>query len=318
MKRTVPVLLALAISAACSAGVDKRATDEPLPDFNAMWDYDDPGRTEQRFRALLPAAEAAGDPAYRAELLTQIARTEGLQRRFEDAGRTLDTVEAMLTDDLTEARIRYLLERGRVLNASGSPAASRNWFLEAWERALQAGEDFYAVDAAHMLAIVEPPEGRLEWAERAIALAERSSDPEAKKWLGSLYNNTAWTYHDLGDYMKALNLFEKTLEWYEAKGDTEYVRISKWSIGRTYRSLGWFEEALALQRSLAAEYEKGGDAPDGYVYEEAGECLLRLGREEEARPWFARAWELLSEDEWLAAEEPERLARLKALGGAGD
>src|SRR5205809_4269353 len=46
-----------------------------MADFDKLWDYQDPAGTEKKFRELLPAAEAAGDASYVAELLTQIART---------------------------------------------------------------------------------------------------------------------------------------------------------------------------------------------------------------------------------------------------
>jgi len=42
-----------------------------------------------------------------------------------------------------------------------------------------------------------------------------------------------------------------------------------------------------------------------------------LGREEEARPYFARAWSVLSQNVWLVETEPERLERLHTLGLAG-
>src|SRR5438309_10283950 len=90
-----------------------------LPDFDSLWDYDHPGATERKFRELLPpAAQDSRDLAYLAQLLTQIARTEGHQRKFEDAHKTLDRVRNALdnTDDRT--RYRYLLEPGRVVNAS--------------------------------------------------------------------------------------------------------------------------------------------------------------------------------------------------------
>jgi hypothetical protein len=35
-------------------------------------------------------------------------------------------------------------------------------------------QDFYAIDAAHMLAIAAPAEQQLEWNLRALALAEQS------------------------------------------------------------------------------------------------------------------------------------------------
>ncbi|HSI33415.1 MAG: tetratricopeptide repeat protein, partial [Phycisphaerae bacterium] len=61
------------------------------------------------------------------------------------------------------------------------------------------------------------------------------------------------------------------------------------------------------------ECETAG-APDGYVYEEIGECLLTMGRRDEARPHFARAHALLSVDPWFPPNQPDRLARLKQLG----
>jgi hypothetical protein len=52
-----------------------------LPDFDALWNYDRPAESERAFRDLLPLA--TGNPAYEPELLTQIARAQGLQRQFE-------------------------------------------------------------------------------------------------------------------------------------------------------------------------------------------------------------------------------------------
>ena len=48
-------------------------------------------------------------------------------------------------------------------------------------------------------------------------------------------------------------------------------------------------EALAEQQALAAELEAEGEV-DGYVDEELAECLLALGRGDEARPYFSRAY----------------------------
>ena len=48
--------------------------------------------------------------------------------------------------------------------------------------------------------------------------------------------------------------------------------------------------------------------------EQAAECLLALGKGEEATPYFARAWELLAADAWMRSHEAERLKRLKMLG----
>jgi tetratricopeptide (TPR) repeat protein len=313
MRRPLAFLLILLL-AGCATESETEKEAKPLPEFDALWDYNDPGATESKFRELIPAAKESGDMSYYAQLLTQIARTEGLQRKFEDAHNTLDTVEAMLTDEMVVARIRYLLERGRVHNSSGQPEESKPCFLEAWELGLEHGEDYHAVDAAHMMGIVEPPDKQLEWAARAMELAEKSEDERARNWLGPLYNNTGWSYHDLGEYDKALELFEKSFKFREEKKDERGIRIARWTVGRVYRSLGRIDEALEIQKGLEKEFEEKGVEQDGYVFEELGECLLLLKREDEARKYFKLAYDLLSKDPWLVANEAERLERLRTLG----
>jgi tetratricopeptide (TPR) repeat protein len=284
-----------------------------LPDFDAWWDYDHPDVTEGKFREVLPLAEQAGNREYLVELLTQIARTEGLQRRFAEAHATLDRVEGLLHDDLRRARVRYLLERGRVFNSSKHPDEARPLFLEAWELGRASGEDFHAIDAAHMVAIVAPPEESTAWNLKALELAEQTKDARSKEWLGSLYNNMGWTAHDQRDYEEALRLFEKALAAREVQGDVELIKAGGWCVARALRSLGRVEEALERQEGLLREYANVGKT-DGYVYEELGECLYALNRQEEARPFFARAYAELSKDAWLVNGEPERLQRLKELG----
>jgi tetratricopeptide (TPR) repeat protein len=164
-----------------------------------------------------------------------------------------------------------------------------------------------------MMAIVEPSEQQLEWHEKAMRLAENSADPRARVWLGSLYNNLGWTYHDLGRYQDALATFQQGLEWQRQAGKPAETRIAAWTVARALRSLGRYEEALQMQREILQHLQSTGES-DGYVEEELGECLLALGREEEAQEQFARAFALLSQDPWLKDSEPERLERLAQLG----
>ena len=287
-------------------------SDSNPPDFDALWNFNDPAGTEARFRELVPAAVQSGDRGRHAELMTQIARTLGLQRKFPDAHNELDRVQDLLPKSTDRPRIRYLLERGRVFNSSGEPAEARPLFEEAWALAREKGEDNLAVDAAHMIAIVADPDEQIEWNERAMSLAESSEDPKARKWLASLYNNLGWTYHDRGHFERALDLFEKALALRKERGELEPYRIAQWSVARALRSLGRVDEALAIQRALKSSYDQTG-ASDGFVEEELGECLLADGRSDEAKPHFAEAYRLLSADPWLAEKEPERLERLREL-----
>ena len=272
-------------------------------DFDGLWNYEQPAETEEKFRHLLPGVL---NDDYRLQLLTQIARAQGLQRKFEDAHHTLDEVETQLDDSLVTARIRYLLERGRVYNSSGARAQARPLFLQALELAQANGEDFYAVDAAHMLAIVEPPDEQLGWNLKALELAENAQEERAHSWLGSLYNNIGWTYHDLGQYEQALDTFQKALEWREGQDQERETQIARWCVARTLRSLDRIPEALVILRELELH-------ADGYTHEELGECLLLQGDEQAAQPYFARAYDNLSQDPWLVANEPARLERLHQL-----
>lgn len=285
------------------------------PDFDRLWDYQDAAGTEARFREILPQASEAGDPDYLAQLLTQIARTEGLQGRFDDALETIERAQALVTPEMGQARIRCLLERGRILNSSDRPQEAKPYFSQAWSEACRLGEDFYAIDAAHMMAIVERGEPGIEWNLRALELARATSDERAAGWQGSLHNNLGWSYHDLGHYEEALQQFQLGLVWQRSHNKERQARIAAWTVARAMRSLGRTEEALRLQRENLKTVEGAGQ-PDGYTHEEIGECLLALGRRSEAKPHFARAYEVLSRDEWFANHEEPRLRRMRELSRA--
>lgn len=283
-------------------------------DFDSLWDYSRPADTEARFRALLTSA--AADPATRSEIRTQIARAQGLQRCFEEAHATLDSAEPPPDSSGNRARIRCLLERGRVYNSSGHPAEARPTFEQAWAlAAAEPSEAFHAIDAAHMLAIVAPPDEAMAWNLQALALAEAATDERARRWRGSLLNNIGWSYHAAGDYPAALAYLEQALIFRREYGPDQELRIARWCVARVRRDLGQVEEALVEQRALLAEYEALGER-SGYVFEEIGECLRLSGDQAASRWFFAQAYRELSADTWLAASEPDRLERLRSLGEA--
>ena len=283
-----------------------------------MWDYDRPAETEARFRDLLPAAQASGDRDYHLQLLTQVARAQGLQRDYDGAHATLDHVRDLMADGLATVRARYLLERGRCFNDQGNSGQARACFVEAWEVARERRLDDYAVDAAHMMGIVEKPaEAALEWNLRAVEYAKGSGNPAAGRWLASLQNNIGWTLFGMGRHDEALGVFEDAVALRREQGRPGPIRIARYAVARAHRALGRVREALAEQEALQRECELARE-PDGYVHEEVGECLLALGRAAEARPHFARAYELLSKDPWFPAEERARLERMRELGGRSE
>ncbi len=285
-----------------------------LPAIDSLWNYRDPSGTEEKFRELL--TQYGADAAYCVEVQTQIARCLGLQRKFDEAHAELDGVEEVATDEMVLVQARIALERGRAFRSSGAPEDGLPHFERALEIASAGGFEFYAVDAAHMIALVHKGEEAVLWHEKALAMAEAATEERARGWRGSLYNNLGWTYHELGRHADALELFIKHEAMLADAGKSFNESIAKWAQGKMLRALNRTEEALTIQEELLPHPERQGGAAEGYTREEIGECLLALGRADDAKSYFARAHELLSEDEWLVENEAARLSRLKELGGA--
>lgn len=277
------------------------------PDFNDLWDYNDPAGTEVTFRDLLSDSVYPSDSSYVLQLKTQIARTLGLQRKFAEAHELLDEVEQVVTPaDVASARL--FLERGRLFNSAGQLADAVPLFEQALTRAQSLNAAFYEVDALHMLAIADAAHS-LEWNAQAIQQAEETSDARAHGWLGSLYNNMGWSLFDAGRYPEALDIFERALEFREEHGRPREIQIARWCVARTLRQMGRVAAALEIQRELEAAGES-----DGFVEEEIAECLLLLDQQPEAQIYFQRAYASLVQIDWVA-EDTARLERLKALGG---
>jgi tetratricopeptide (TPR) repeat protein len=222
-----------------------------------LWDFGDLDSSEARLREQL-AQEPDADG--RAEVLTQLARVEGLRDDFAAAERLLVEAEGLASSEVARARID--LERGRALRSGGDPEAASPLFISAYERAVAAGEGYIAGDAAHMAAIVDPA-----WVEPAIAFAESADD--ARYWLGPLWNNLGWSRFESGDAAGALDAFERAL----AVRDTPAQRaIARYCVARALRELGRPAEAIAQLELAEAE----SPDPDRYIEEELAACRAAL------------------------------------------
>jgi tetratricopeptide (TPR) repeat protein len=176
--------------------------------LRALWDFYDLDATEQRLRVQL---DAELDDAGRAEVLTQLARVEGLRDDFAACDRLLEQAEA-LAGSSDVAKVRIDLERGRKLRSGGDPDGALPLFEAAFARGCHSGEHYLAGDAAHMcaLAVSEDRAAMEEWTQRGLDLGER--EPGAVYWAGPLLNNLGWACFDAGDHQQALDLFERALE----------------------------------------------------------------------------------------------------------
>ncbi|KAJ3324356.1 hypothetical protein HDU76_013436 [Blyttiomyces sp. JEL0837] len=267
-------------------------------------DFGDPSGAEARFNALLDHADSDRKRSGKKmgyEIKTQIARSQGLQKKFDEARITLNEAKTLLESfeaaawasagddgldsdsliDLHRVRTRYLLELGRVCNTSGDKEQANRHFRTAVQVSRLARPsdalDDYEVDALHMIAIVDPsPEERLRKTEAALQIASKSSNVSTQRWQGPLYNNMGWNHFDDHRYEEALECFRAGLEYRvqarsKANGKPEResmdkgIHIAKWTVARTLRALEKFDEALEVLLDL----EKGDRGKqDFYVLEE--------------------------------------------------
>jgi tetratricopeptide (TPR) repeat protein len=229
------------------------------PDLRALWDFDDPAGSEQRFRDL---AASAPEPVA-THAMTQVARALGLRARYDDAHAVLDALDA----GDPESRVRRDLERGRLLRSSGDPAAARPLFESAAAEAQRGGLEELHVDSLHMVALVVDPADRLEAHRVALAWAKAASDPAARDWDASLLNNIGVAHADAGDHAAALIAFEDALAARIRIGDPARTRVARWMVAWSLRHLGVVDVAREMQLELKAELDAIGEH-DPHVDEE--------------------------------------------------
>ncbi len=284
-----------------------------MQDFDKLWDYNNPTKTAAKFKDILDKIESEQNTSYLAQLYTQLARTQGLQAKWDDAFDYLSKAKSLLLSSDNITHVRYLLELGRTYNSSGKRSKAYDLFLEAWDLGRKIRADGYATDAGHMLAIAsDTPEKILEWNLKTIEFVKASDQAEAHKWLGSLYNNLGWTYFNDGDQTKALEIFELALIERKRQDKDENIRIAKWCIARANREIGQVDEALAIQLDLLTTYEQLGN-PSMFVFEELAHCYTLKNEQDKAAPYAKQAYDLLSQDDWYVKNEPTRLQALKDI-----
>jgi tetratricopeptide (TPR) repeat protein len=262
-------------------------------DVAKLWDFNKPELSEERFRSVLTTASA--DDAL--ILQTQIARSYGLRQRFPQAQEILADIESQVQSASVEAQVYYYLELGRTYSSATHPPESqttevkelaRSAYMRAFELAQKGELDALAIDALHMMTFVDTaPEDQIEWNRKAIALMQSSSQRDAKKWEGSLRNNTGYALHLLGRNEEALAEFKLALAAHERGGNPQKIRIAHWMIAWTLRALGQLNEAIEIQLRLEKEWDEAGE-PDPYVFEELELLYQAINNTEKAEFYAAR------------------------------
>ncbi len=286
-----------------------------FPDIDGFWNFDDLVKTETTISALLPSPSETWS-SKDVEVLTQLGRVQSLQGHHASARVTLAEAQKKIADLDSAARlrpeIRYLLEQGRLLCAQMTPSKAQNYFSQAWNLSASAKEVFFAIDAALMLSISQPPKYQNEWLQKALSLAEETVTEQGHLWLAQLYTMDGWHKFDFRSFDKALESFEKALARPRVPGDDTKNFVIRWCIARTLRALGRIQESYDLQYALHTELlEVGGS--NGHVYLELAECQQTLNRLAEAKTNFEFAYKELSANGWYTDNKASELGRIQYL-----
>jgi tetratricopeptide (TPR) repeat protein len=309
--------LALALLVAVLAA--RLSAAEALPDIDATWDWAHPDVSEARFTELLPRAD--GDREYSLQLITQIARAQGLQGHGDEALKTLAGIETQANEAGGKPKARWLLERGRLHDDAGELAKAAERFRAALEVADGCHDGFLALDALHMLAIADP-EHAPDWTQQAITRVEAAKDDRIRGWLGPLYHNLAEAYAERGDHAKALEWHGKDLQWrLDTKRPAEEVRWAELGVATAQRHLGRLDEALKQDRALLEECAKQGVLDTwfiGLTQVEVAECLLAQKQEAAAKKQFGEAWELLKDELEQPQDDADRKLKSRLMEMTGN
>jgi tetratricopeptide (TPR) repeat protein len=283
-----------------------------FPDIDGFWDFGDLKHTESNIRARLPADASSWTPES-LEALTQLGRLQGLQDDLVQSRATLDQARTRISEIKGEGRlrpeIRVLLETGRMLCLSMTPSKAQPYFNEAWELATGSHAAFFAIDAALMLSISQPPKSKNEWLVKAMSLAKDPKSEQGHLWLAQLYTMEGWHFFDLHQFDKALESFEKALAQPRQAGDQKKYFVNRWCRARALRAVNRAQEAYEIQQSLLGESTEAG-SNNGHVYLELAECLQALNRHEEAKAFFESAHKELSADGWYSDNKSAELSRM--------
>ncbi|MBS0648393.1 MAG: tetratricopeptide repeat protein [Verrucomicrobia bacterium] len=144
----------------------------------------------------------------------------------------------------------------------------------------------------------------------------RDQDPKLKRDLGNLtyviLNRLGIVYHSLGEYRKAIEHHEKSLQIAQELGDRAGEGRAYGNLGDVYHSLGEYRKAIEHhEKSLQIAQELGNRAGEGRAYGNLGNVYQSQGE-------YYKALEYLEKYLQIALELRDRAGEGRAYGNLGN
>jgi tetratricopeptide (TPR) repeat protein len=143
---------------------------------------------------------------------------------------------------------------------------------------------------------------------RSVADELRVAQPAV---VALIYGNLGICYRSLGQYAKAIKLYEQERKISEVVGHRAGQGRASSGIGNCYHSLGQFDKAIEQHKQHRAIAEELGDrAGQGSACSGLGSCYRSLGQ-------YTKAVELHEQDRAIAEEVGDRAGQGRACGNLG-
>lgn len=229
----------------------------------------------EQYREAAEVAAALGDKQVQVEALSQVARCWSLVPDLAEGRAWLRRAEELASPEEPQGWTRYLGVRGIFEREEGDKARAMATFVEMYNYAMARGLYRRAIDAAHHVAIVAPPEDQITWSKKGIEAAEALGEAG---WLGVLWNNLGWTYFDAGDLDQALTCLLRARDYHHQSGDALTRNIADRSVGHVYLKKGALVEARTWLAPALVEARRQVEAtPNDNTSESLGMCLWDMG-----------------------------------------
>lgn len=235
------------------------------------------------------SALAEGDASSVVEAQAQVARTYGIQGKFDEGRPWLSKAATMAHEDMPLGWSRYLGVRGRFeWQDQKDNARAKATFIQMYDYCVKHKLRSRALDAAHMVAIVGTKADQEEWALKAIAEADASGETG---WLASLWNNLGWHYDEENRTDKALIALQNARTWHYKTGNEFTQMVADFYVAHALRRTGKLKEARemlisafarAKTRYAADETDKESGEWVGWGHKYLGDLMVDEGNKAEA------------------------------------
>ena len=131
--------------------------------------------------------------SFLAQLLTQIARAQGMQDKLHDAQAAL--YKAKWKSDEKVAIVRLDLETARLRRLQDRTEEAMTLLKKVYETAAEAPLDYFKADAAHILYLFEPdggPEEGKTWSDAVLEIARNSGNIKTRRWAAVVLTDQGW------------------------------------------------------------------------------------------------------------------------------